>query len=766
MSKRGGALALLLVAAIGCGGEGKTDGATSATSGGGGSGGAASPCPPGERVLEGACLPPGVQRSGCPAGTRLVDGVCQLAGIPAGACGPGFTHDGDVRCEVVLPAEPCAAGTRAVPGDVACRGFDTCGSAPYPAVPAGRTLIHVDAGYAPGNGDGSAAQPFRTLGEGVAAASAGDVVVVAAGTYDESVVVQDQPVTIWGRCPSMVSVSPTTNPPGSPAFTVGAGADGTVVRGLAITGDGTGIVIIDVEAVTLEDLWIHDLSGHGLDILFETSAAAATLREVLIERATERGVYAEGSQVMLERCVVRDTALAPGGSTARAVNIRDDVETGEPGAGMIESSVLEGGNELGLMVHASTFLVDDSLVRGVAPAPDGRFGRCANVQVGASSVAPASLTMVRSAIRHCHDGGIVASGAEIVVEATMIGDVEASEAESFRGYGLVAQHPPAVDSRAQLTVVDSVIERTHEVGVFVAGSDVEATGLLVEHTRHVTPSDPSLPELLGGRAFEVQRDHLEVADATGALLGCRFTSNEEAGLVVNGGVVVAEGIAIEDTTPLGDFFGRGVVVQPDVSGVGGDVVVDSSIVVEATEVGVFVQGSSAVLDGVLIENTRARPDGALGVGLDVELAVAAGLRGSAALVDSRIDGAVTSAVTAYGADVTVTHSHVTTVAPSESFGDFGDGIAITNFPDVPTAHVVDSLIEGVARAGFTSFGGSASMAATRIECAPIDLAGELWATVEPSFEDAGNNRCGCLAEARICKVLSASLTPPEPPMQL
>ena len=93
--------------------------------------------------------------------------------MPASSCAPGFEHDGEAACVPVLPADPCARGLMAVPGETTCRPVADCGSGDYGDIPVDGSTQHVDAAYAGGNSDGSAASPWTTISEAVAAAAPG-----------------------------------------------------------------------------------------------------------------------------------------------------------------------------------------------------------------------------------------------------------------------------------------------------------------------------------------------------------------------------------------------------------------------------------------------------------------------------------------------------------------------------------------------------------------------------------------------------------------
>ncbi|MBW2457049.1 MAG: hypothetical protein JRI68_21215, partial [Deltaproteobacteria bacterium] len=188
-------------------------------------------CTPPDRLTDdGRCIEPGVQNDGCPAGTLgLDDGSCQPAGIPTEMCADGFEPAGQ-GCEPILPPEPCPKGLMALPGETICRSVMPCGSGKWGDLPVDASTEHVDASYAGGDSDGSAAKPWTTIGEALATAEPDVLIAIAEGSYAEDVVVSGKRVKLWGVCPEKVEVLGTGAE--LAAVVILASADGTEVGGL------------------------------------------------------------------------------------------------------------------------------------------------------------------------------------------------------------------------------------------------------------------------------------------------------------------------------------------------------------------------------------------------------------------------------------------------------------------------------------------------------------------------------------------------------
>ncbi len=103
-------------------------------------------------------------------------------------------------------------------------------------VMAGTQTWYVDDSNTSGTEDGTQANPYNTIGEAVTAASAGDTIIVAGGTYVEDVSVQKS-LTIKAQN----GETPTINRQYGVGFHVTA--DGVIIDGFTIMQAGTGIYL-------------------------------------------------------------------------------------------------------------------------------------------------------------------------------------------------------------------------------------------------------------------------------------------------------------------------------------------------------------------------------------------------------------------------------------------------------------------------------------------------------------------------------------------
>jgi hypothetical protein len=409
------------------------------------------------------------------------DGSCHLAGVPPEACAPGFAPRAQ-GCVAILPAEPCPAGSLALPGELACRPVADCPAGAWDFAPADPGREHVDASYAGGQSDGSAAHPWSDIQSAVNAAAPGAVVAIRDGSYPGNLLI-NKPLRLWGRCPAAVEI---VGMPGLAALAViTAAARGTEIHTLAITGPNAGLGLSGVEDVHLDRLWIHDTGGHGAEIIAEMTPTSARFSGALIERSAELGLFAVGASVAIEASALRDIAPNAAGIAGSAIFARrgdGGVALPERARIQIASSLVERAHAAAISIAGSDLDMDATLVRDTAPQPNGDEGGFALlVSIEPVSTVPSTAIVRRSVLERSHEAGIVLDGAEALVEDTVVRDTAPHAGSDTRGAGVVIQKD-VVGHRSNVTLAHSLIERSVGMGVLVASSDAIVQASLVRDT--------------------------------------------------------------------------------------------------------------------------------------------------------------------------------------------------------------------------------------------------------------------------------------------
>jgi len=527
MSRRAARWLLLLLSTGGCGGEGDAPPLTDEA------------CLPPNRLVGDQCLEPGVQDIGCPAGTLgLDDGSCQPAGVPPELCAEGFVHDGDAACEPILPADPCPKGQMALPGETACRPVMDCAAGTWGDIPVDGATIYVDAAYPGGDSDGSLQKPWTTISDAIAAAPAGALVAVAAGSYVEDVVIT-KPIRLWGVCPEQVEVVGTD--PGVGALFLRTGSSGSEVRGLAVTGDGVGVLVSGAVDVVLDQLWLHDALNPGVDIEGVLGPTAVTLRSSLVEQNHDIGVYVSGSEATLEGVVVRNTLPQPSDQKfGWGINTQASL-AGAPATALVRSSLIEGNHDVGVVVTGSAATLEGVVVRGTLPrASDQMGGRGTFIQASLAG-APSTALVTSSLAEQNHEFGVFVSGSEATLEGVVVRGTLPRASDQQLGIGIGMEPNPDNGAPSTALVRSSLVEQNHDFGVILNASEATLEGVVVRGTL-LRASDGSFGDGVAV-ASAILPGGVEVL-ASAVVRANRIEANARAGLVSFGAHVALSDTAL------------------------------------------------------------------------------------------------------------------------------------------------------------------------------------------------------------------------------
>ncbi|MBW2454573.1 MAG: hypothetical protein JRI68_08685 [Deltaproteobacteria bacterium] len=688
-------LVITATAVTGCGGDDETttpSGGGGTGGGGGGHGGAGAGwqwdgCPPGEVPDQDACVPAG-----------------HGAGIAPDDCAEGFVSDGDGGCDPILPDEPCAAGLLAVPGDVTCREIASCGTGTWGDIPVDGGTQHVDPSYTGGNSNGSATQPWTTLAAAFNAASTGAIIALAEGSYGDVAMPVAKAVRLWGRCPTLVEVDTLT-----------ISGVGTEAHAISVLGAGDDGVWVTAGDVLLEQLWVHDTFDTGVLVF---PGAKVTVRGSLVERAFGTGINVVGGEIVLEQSVIRETLLE-GGNGGRGLNLQHD--NGTAATATVVGSLLDANHEVGLLVFASALLMQNSVIRGTLPVDNGTFGVGLHVQPDVPTMVRSSVTVEGSVITHntdigvslssadatfdatviahtlpradtqdsgqgvrlwtdpgfgeptvasfsrClvtgnRDVGLVARGADVTVEGTIVRDTLARISDERHGRGVVSEHEPGAGERSSLVLTDSLVERSREIGVFAAGTDLLVEGSVVRNT------EPQLSDGIAGRGISVQFGVGQPCDAT-----VRYSlveANVESGIFASGSQLVVDSTVVQDTSSAtSGSHGWGVglqgVTQLESPTTG---TITKSLFARNAGAGVGVITATVTIDGSLFVDTQPDQNGLLGDGL-VVMSMQEPAEGT--VTGSRIESSARAGIASFGATLALGTTAIDCAAIELNGDDFG-----------------------------------------------------------------------------------------------
>ena len=481
----------------------------------------------------------------CAAGEApLTDGSCGPAGVPADACGDGFASDDHGGCTAVLPDGGCPAGTMAVPGETSCREVASCGRGAWGDIRTDAATQFVDASYTGGTSDGTQLHPWSTIQEAVVAASAGATVAVAAGSYAGTILVASKPVVIWGRCPELVGI---VGPEDVGAVAIHDGANGTMLRSIAISGEGVGVQVRGTEDVVLDRVWIHGAPHGGAIIEEGDGPASAAIEGSLLEANEGIGVLVIGARVTIERTAIVDTKSEPdNGASGMGVSVQASSPAELPGELTIRDSVIERYAQAGVAAFSSSALLERVVVRDplFGPAVDPRG---MGVVVDTHGASPGMATMRECVLERAAEVGLMVFNADVVVERSTIRDTQPRLADGRYGRGMNVQNDLTVSAGAppRLRVSASLVDRSWEGGIVAVGADLEVDSTIVRNTRMGVDNGSGYGPFAAG-VLVVATD----VPATGVMTSSSIESNEQAGLLAAGGGVISVESTMLECNPI------------------------------------------------------------------------------------------------------------------------------------------------------------------------------------------------------------------------
>ncbi len=537
------------------------------------------------------------------------------------ACPPGWSQI-DGRCDPRLRAD-CPAGSAALPGGRCTRTSDvdcpTTDFADPGSAPGSSRVVYVRASADPVGADGTETRPFTSITAGIGRAGADGWVLVAAGTYPESLDIA-QTIHLIGVCSTRVVLAPAGTAPRVRAAGTAADLD---LRGVTLRGPGEGVHVDPGAHVRLERLRIEGAVGRGIRLV--GPASTVLLSDVVIAGTRELpdGSRGRGLQVEAE-AMLRAEGMAILDSRAQGVvafnagttvTLRDctisatmparaepsgDGLLAQTGSRVIaERIVIEGNHGSGAAAIAagSSVQLRDTVVRAARSfvAPTGVTGG-----VGLTMTAGGTVSAERFDISDCDEIGVFATGDTAVGLLTdgSIRDIRAGSAGFGRG--------ASVERGASLTVRGVRVDGAFESGMGVgnAGSRLVVTDSIVSHVRAAGAASwaAGIHVAEGGRA---ELAHVAVVD------------NERFGATADG---VGSVLRIVDSWVERNGARSAALSRFGVAGsAGSDISLERVRVADNFGSGVFIGGKNARLTIVrsAVEHTHALDNGSDGAGIAV-----------------------------------------------------------------------------------------------------------------------------------------------------
>ena len=172
----------------------------------------------------------------------------------------------------------------------------------------------MDQSYQGGQSDGSASDPYVTIGQALSAVDPNGQIAVAQGTYTEQVVL-DRPIRFAGRCASLVRIEYHGTADDDPTLHIPSGGSGSSISGITIRGTHTGILVDGSTNVQIRQVQVLDTGYHSIWL---RSQAQAEVISSAIVRAVRFGIASEGSHLSIQDTVVKHGVPEPGQTRGRS----------------------------------------------------------------------------------------------------------------------------------------------------------------------------------------------------------------------------------------------------------------------------------------------------------------------------------------------------------------------------------------------------------------------------------------------------------------
>ena len=726
-------------------------------------------------MLGGGCKRVGVKE--CLGGWGIAgppDWKCKPIGPPR-TCPKGWAKVKGGWCEPILPKTKCPKGTMEKIGYATCQQIGDCGTGKWGKIKITSSTIFVDQSYTGDGSDGSQSMPFVTIGAALYNATAGAHIAVATGTYKENVSIVRK-VTLEGRCAQKVTIVGMNT---IPAVTMKKWANGTVLRGVTISGAGAGLNV-DGVAATVERVAARGCEGSGIWV---DSGGTLTLRDSLVAGNRYQGIFVASSRATVERSVVRDTrGLASNKKFGTGIQVSVGLGGQSKGSELVlRDSLVSGNRTIGIDLGSSKATVERSVVRDTHErASDKKFGTGIQASVWTGTrfgsgqgselvlrdslvagnrtagvlVASSKATVERSVVRDTREqasdkvcgwgiqvsarsdqspgselvlrdslvagnrnAGIVVLGSKAIVERSVVRDTQEQASDKKHGVGIEALFQVGKSQGSDLVLRDSLVARNRESGILLASSKATVERSIVRDTRERV-SDNTVGT---GIQANVQPGQNQGSELT--LLDSLVIGNRTIGIDVESSKATVERSVVCDTLEEASGKGLGTGIQANLlpgQSRGSELVLRDSLVAGNRNAGIVVQSSKATVERSVVRDTHEQfSDKKSGMGIGAITKSDHSPGSELVLRNSLVSNNRQAGIVALNSTVTVERSVVCNNR-KDVLGLYGDGLAAGK---KSTLHVSDTAVESSARAGFLfdNSGGSMRRCLIRRNVFAIDL---------------------------------------------
>lgn len=449
-------------------------------------------------------------------------------------------------------------------------GTGPCAGVTWPTTSG--SVLRVSASCGGPQGDGSTSRPYPSISAALAKAKTGDTVVVAAGTYQESLSVTAG-ISVVGSGSGSVRLQPQGK---AGILVTGTGA--TRLEGLTVAGASGFGIGVQTAAVTMQGVRVEKTQasaskpGHGIEA---QGAASLALQGCQVVGSAGVGVVAAGSGPVsiIDPLFFKD----PQANAKDVVGIIDPLFTpqsridGNQGGGIaiidplfvkadavvppltLARTDVVGNGKYGVALFGAGATVQHSAIRATkaAAGPSSASGPAAKAAADGLVVAPATQGAGQRVDVQIDEATVVTGHARAGVLVTAEADVQIAGEVSLCGRGGVwAQHAKAVLK----VVAGAHLAQNAMVGVAVtAGATLQMDGARVTDTKPL-----ALVPSGGGASVELADGVGVFGQARGTIKGAILVGNPRAGIIGRDCAANSSGmpdLLVEGTSITGSKYG-------------------------------------------------------------------------------------------------------------------------------------------------------------------------------------------------------------------
>lgn len=272
------------------------------------------------------------------------------------------------------------------------------------------------------------------------------------------------------------------------------------------------------------------------------------------------GILAAGADATVRRTVVRDTRPMESDLTYGAgIGARCDLSWGVCGSLHVEGSLVTGNHFQGIVAAGVDTSVVLSVVRDTLPQQsDQAFGRGIEAQCNPGTGACGSLLVEGSLVAGNRNVGIF-SAVDTTVVSSVVRDTLPQKSDQRGGRGINVQCDPRLGFCGRFAITDSLVVRSQNTGIFIAGVRAELQGVAVVSTE-ANQAGP-FEGLYGQGIWAICHPEMGACGAL-SITGCLVASSHGVGVALEGvsGFMASSAVSAVLPQPLDGKYGYGVQI--------------------------------------------------------------------------------------------------------------------------------------------------------------------------------------------------------------